>query len=535
MKKSTLRTIILIVIILNLNFVYGQKSFNLNSNHDYPTYLDIQFKDDGKALGAFQSYSAEVRNISSSKISFGLEFIVTDNCGNSHKEFFAGKTDLMPGDNGRHSGEIQLNDCKTYGIASVTCRVINFKNLTKEANDYKEKQVKEQQKRDEEKALRQKLENDKIKKEAEARKNNTSVENEDNTTNTNSTQTATSYYSTQKTNNPNAAVYRQPTWQETNERINAENQQKYQEQQARIAQTQQANKEAGEKFVSDASELIGMVGNIIQQNREAKEKKEAYRAEEARKDKERRQEEADKAAELARYVAQRLALRKTLIDEYSDGAVPLSSQKMGTPELFYFTYIFDENTIAESRPAIKLSNIFSVIQYADGTWPFKSAIQKDIKKIAPTGTVTLVGYYTTKELALEARKDFIDKAGLIFFELTDIVYERKKINSQTADDFWGDKPENNSKIKSTQDKGDDDFWGTKTDTKPEVAGKGTLRPGGMGDEDFSETVQYKKKLSVENKKVEAKKTEPKTAAAKVPLVKKVEEKKPVKKDDFWNN
>ena len=394
-------------------------------------------------------------------------------------------------------------------IAKITCKVSGFKDLTKDAKAYKEKQLQDQQKREEEKAQKQKLENDKLKKEADARRereaaNNATTSNQNNTSNTSSDQPTTSYYNTQRTT---TTAPKQPTYQERNAQIQAENQRIYQEQQARIAETQRRSQEQSEQFVDNATELIGMVGNIIQQNRADREKKEARQEEEAQRERERRKVEADKAAELARYIAQRLELRNSLLNDYSDGGVPLSSQKIGTQELFYFTYIFDRNTIAESSPNLSVSNIFSIFQYSDGTWPFKSSIQNDIKKIAVSGNIILVGYFTTKGLADEARNNFLDIAGRTSFEVTPIVYNSKKSKAATSADFWGDKPE----------------------VKAE-AEKGTFRPGGMGDEDFWETGQYRKKLKEESKKEEAKKAETKAPATKKPAPKKSAE-----KDDFWNN
>ena len=458
------------------------------------------------------------RNLSTnSDITFYVEFTITDICGKSHTEWWPGGVTLKNG--GNDATTISLGTgCKKgdlkSSIAKITCKVTGFKDLTKDAKAYKEKQLQDQQKRDEERVQKQKLENDKLKKEADARReretaNNATTNSGNNTSNTSSGQPATSYYNTQRTT---TSAPRQPTYQERDAQIRAENQRIYQEQQTRIAETQRRSQQQSEEFVDNATELIGMVGNLIEQGRINREKKEAKEAEQRQREQQRRQEEAEKAAETARYVAQRLELRNSLINDYSDGGVPLSSQKIGTKVLFYFTYIFDKNTIAESRPNISVSNIFSIFQYSDGTWPFKSSIQNDIKKIGESGAIILVGYFTTNELAEEARNNFLDIAGRTFFEVKPIVYNSKKNNSTAGTDFWGDKPE-----------------------KPAEVGKATFRPGGMGDEDFWETGQYRKKIKEESKKEEAKKAETKKPTTKQPKTKKTEPKKMTPKDDFWNN
>lgn len=486
---------LILLFFANIAFAQNGKVFNLA--HDYPTYLDVQFIDGGKALGDFESYSIKIKNISSANISCSIEFTVNDNCGNSKTFYYPGGLNLNVGKSGSSSDEL-IWKCKEYridsgtkfGIAAVYCKVLDFKNLTEEANKYKEEQKQKQQKLDEEKAKREKIafnkEVQQIKEQKE--KERLSAEKEETA---NSSPTSTSYYNNSTTTNSKP---RQPTWQERDAQIKAENQRIYQQNQQRIAETERRSQEQSEQFVNGATELIGLVGNIFEQNRIEREKKEAKQEAAAQRERERSQEEADRVAEIARQKAQLIALRNSFFDEFPEGGVPLSSQKVNTTELYYFTYIFDKSTIEEHKPTIFLSNIFIVSQYSDGTWPFKSSIITDIKKLASSGTITLVGYFTTKELAEQMRNNFLQIAASSSFTITDISYKGKMTTSTASNtDFW----ETNNKS-----------------TEPNPAGKATLIMA-KGDEDFWETGQQKKKMSEERKKEDVKTTT-------------------TKKDDFWN-
>ncbi len=368
-------------------------------------------------------------------------------------------------------------------ISNITVVVNSIVDLTEEADTKKREQ--DEANREKERLAKEKQAADAKEKERIAKFNNANSQ----VASTSNKGTGGSYYSNQKSTNTSTATKQQPTWQETNARINAENQQKYIQQQNQIAQQQKANKEAGDKFVSDANELVGMVGNMLRQSREQKEKKELRKQQEELRLQQERQEEQNRINELARYRAQRLELRKSFFAEFLDGGVPLSSQKIPVTELYYFTYVFDKATIAETSPPITLSNIFSVIQYADGTWPFKAGIIADIKKLAPTGTITLIGYFTTKNEAEEMRSSFLELASKSNFSINDIAYKGKKSDGTVNKDFWGNKSDSSNRVKLRMAKGDEDFW---------------------------ETGQAKKK-AIEDKKKED------------------DKKKAAKKDDFWNN
>lgn len=499
MKKLVL--LITLFIITNSDKTFAQNtSWNLNPYHDYPTYINLQADVTGYLMGD-DNILFTAKNLSNSEISFYVTFTIIDVCGISHSaQWPSGFVSLK---SGAIDKEVLLLETKCKkgknaktSIASITCKVTGFTDLTQVANKYKEEQKLKQQKLDEEKAKREKIAFDKEVQQIRAQKEKERISAEKEETKSSSA-TSTSYYNN---TTPTTSKPKQPTWQERDAQIKAENQRIYQQNQQRIAETQRRSQQQSEQFVNNATELIGLVGNIFEQNRIEREKKEAKQEAAAQRERERRQEEADRVAEIARQKAQLIALRNSFFDEFPEGGVPLSSQKVNTNELYYFTYIFDKSAIEEYKPTIFLSNIFIVSQYSDGTWPFKSSIITDIKKLASNGTITLVGYFTTKELAEQMRNNFLQIAASSSFTISDINYKGKLTTSTTSStDFW----ETNSKP-----------------TEPNPAGKATLIMN-KGCDDFWETGQQKKKMSGDKKKEEVKKEDDVKT-------------KTVKKDDFWN-
>ncbi len=294
-----------------------------------------------------------------------------------------------------------------------------------------------------------------------------------------------SYYSSQQKTSSggtsiNAVASSTPgksTWQERNAKMQEENRQLIAQQQQRTANIQRQSKEVSEKFVSDATELVGMIGNIIKSDREAKERKEerrlAYERRQAEEKQQQKEEKEAEEAELRRIAANQLArieLRKAFFPEFPEGGVPFSSTKIDVDQIYYFTYLFDKSTIESLRPVITLSNLFIISRYPDGTWPFKDAILTDIKKLNVSGDITLIGYFTTKQLADEMRSKFVSMAVQSGMDIKNIFYKGRQATVPTtgAADVWSGTDENKKSGNATGD----DFWST--DTKPPVAGKAAM-------------------------------------------------------------
>jgi hypothetical protein len=235
------------------------------------------------------------------------------------------------------------------------------------------------------------------------------------------------------------------------------------------------------KAVGQAVVAVGGLINSFTADKEKREAKEALQ-----------RAKAQANAELvAKKKAMMLQLRNSFLAQFPDGGVPLSSHKVSVDELYFFSYIFDKTTLSAEQPVVAVSNVFPVARYGDGTWPFKTNVVAELRKSGAAGSVTLVGYYASKEVADQMRASFLRLSAKCTFSVKEIQYKGKKSSGKTGADFWG----NGNKLAPTAAKDsvttapvikkadDDDFWG-----------------GGAG------------------KKV----TKPET-------------KKAVKKDDFWNN
>jgi hypothetical protein len=240
MKRLVL--LITLFIIANSNKTFAQNQWNLNAYHDYTTYIDLNCSLNGESNGT-EYFAFYADNRSESKISFTVNYTITDNCGKSHSGSWSTSI-IQAGQRGSILESVYtgcpIQKGKGHLVKNITCTVSNFKDLSKNESNLNANKITEQQKEKEETK--------------------------------NSSPTSTSYYNSSTTTNSKP---KQPTWQERDAQIKAENQRIYQQNQQRIAETQQKSKEEGEKFVNDAVELGGMIGNMMESNRKDREKKEA--------------------------------------------------------------------------------------------------------------------------------------------------------------------------------------------------------------------------------------------------------------------
>lgn len=441
--------------------------------------LSFSFISKGVMPGPVEFAELTINNHSNHELVIKVSYTITDNCGKT-RNFTKGLT-LEPQSSSLSRGATNTgidysSPCETLTkfrhdrttkIDNVTVSIILIEDLTAKEIAYKEKQAA---------AAKEKIAN-----ESKVRAENPPPI------------PTGSYYSNQPTGtarNSNAEV-KKPTWQETNAKIQAENQQKYLAQRAQIAENNRINKEAGDQLVNSATEIAGMIGNMVNDAKEKKEKEAAKKRELEEEREAAKLAETERLNEIARKKALRLELRNSFFSEFPEGGVPLSSQNILAAQLYYFTYVSDRTKISGENPVIALSNIFVINRYADGTWPLKASILSDIRKLNEPGTITLVGYFTTRELAEEMRNSLVDLAGRSDFALKNITYKGKTTSATAKDNT--------------------DFWGKKVN--PDSLGRANLRIT-KGDEDFWETGKAKKKAAEEKKE---------------------EEKKPTKKDNFWKN
>lgn len=204
-------------------------------------------------------------------------------------------------------------------------------------------------------------------------------------------------------------------------------------------------------------ELATSVANIIGNARAEKERKEAQEKLRKERDAERTRIETERKQKIAK-------LRNDIFKQYPEGGVPLSRHNINLDEFYFFTYWYDGKTTA------KVSNVFPYAKYKDGTWAFKDKVKAESEK--STGSkVTLVGYYTTKELAEKERNFFVELLPQAEVQVTAYTVKGRKWDGAESGstDFWGN--EVKKETQTTTPQKTDDFWGhapAKTDKKTET-------------------------------------------------------------------
>ena len=186
-----------------------------------------------------------------------------------------------------------------------------------------------------------------------------------------------------------------------------------------------------------------------------------------------------------------LQMRNGFISQFPDGGVPLSSHKVSVNELYFFSYTFDKSTMSAANPPVHVTNVFSISRYGDGTWPFKNTMVNELKKLGGAGTVTIMGYYTTKDLAEEMRASFLRLAGKCGIAVKETNYKGKKASgSSSGNDFWDNSGSKKTKTPAkTKTNADDDFWETgngktnNTNDEPDVIPP-SKKPSPKKDDDF---------------------------------------------------
>ncbi len=179
--------------------------------------------------------------------------------------------------------------------------------------------------------------------------------------------------------------------------------------------------------------------------------------------------EKERKAQIARIENERkqkiLNLRNDIFKQYPEGGVPLSRHNINLEELYFFTY--SQNA---DRTAVKVSNVFPYAKYQDGTWAFKDKVTVESEKATST-KVTLVGYYTSKELAEKERDVFIKLLPQAEVQVTAFEVKGRKQDGASSGntDFWGN--DTKTETKTTEAKKTDSFWddaSAKTDKKTET-------------------------------------------------------------------
>ena len=209
------------------------------------------------------------------------------------------------------------------------------------------------------------------------------------------------------------------------------------------------NGNSTEQAIGQGVALIGGIFNSAKASKEEKEAREALKAERERQQK----------ALIAAKQKARNDLRNQLLKSFPAGGTPLTAHKITQPQVYMFGYIVDPATLYNEAADVTVSNVFSVAQYSDGTYPFKTVVSGKLNGLS-RGDVMLVGFYTDKNAAEQMRKSFIglaQKSELAVKQVTVKPVGNSNGTATTPADFWetGKQPAK-AAVDTTKKKSD--FW-----------------------------------------------------------------------------
>lgn len=226
------RVIFTTLIFIFCTKLHAQKQWNLNAYHNYSTYFDLNCSLNGESNGteAFLFY-ADSR--SESKISFTVNYTITDNCGKSHSGSWS--TNIIQAGQRASTFKSVYTGCaiikgKGHLVKNITCTVSDFKDLSK-------------------KEL-----------------NNSKTSNEENSASLNSNVNTQSNNSGQKGATQNTI---------------SESERRYDEQANTVEYYKKQSIENAQQTVNAATELGSLLSNTIETNRRIREKKEMKKEAEA--------------------------------------------------------------------------------------------------------------------------------------------------------------------------------------------------------------------------------------------------------------
>lgn len=204
------------------------------------------------------------------------------------------------------------------------------------------------------------------------------------------------------------------------------------------------------------TQAAGLVGQLLNGWAEDAREKEAYEVQ-------RREEQAERdriAAEIRLQKEQKIAEHTNYITVIKDAKLPLSSSDIEEDVVYYYAFSADKSALATINPTIKLSNVFPIAKYNDGTWPYTVNIKKELSTVLKTSDVVLNGYFKSESEAVSNYLVFKESLEKLDFIITPIVY-KGKIKETTSsdnssekavnktDDFWGDSSNKVNKIDNT--------------------------------------------------------------------------------------
>jgi hypothetical protein len=223
---------------------------------------------------------------------------------------------------------------------------------------------------------------------------------------------------------------------------------------AKLAQSQRNLNQATENFTN-------AVGGIMQARAAERAAREARLEREREERAERQRIEREAEAERLRLEAEHLdyitGMRLSLIKEFEDGRLPLSSDKINGSEVWYFAWRGDP------AKTVYVTGVFPVARYGDGSFPYKNTVLKELDAAGGAGKIKIVGWFATRDYAQQVLNIFLTIAQNGEVNVKNITYKGKPQstgNAAASADFW----ETGNAAKKQPDKTDsaktvkDDYW-----------------------------------------------------------------------------
>lgn len=209
------------------------------------------------------------------------------------------------------------------------------------------------------------------------------------------------------------------------------------------------NGNSTEVAIGQSMQKIGGMINHMKAEKEERKAQEALAAERQRQ---------LAAIEAAQNQA-RINLRHKLLESFPGGGTPLTSHKVGLPQVYLFGYIVDKTSLTNRYATVSVSNVFPVAQYSDGTFPLKTIVANKLRGLG-TGEIVLVGFYGDKNAAEKMRNAFLNMAARSELGVRAVTVKSTGPASGKASSAAGDFWENGTGTKPATDstKKTDSFW-----------------------------------------------------------------------------
>lgn len=164
---------------------------------------------------------------------------------------------------------------------------------------------------------------------------------------------------------------------------------------------------------------------------------------------------AQRDAEIAKMEQKKKDARKDLrvkfFETFPEGGLPLTQHSTLFERVWFYFYQLNKTELTEEKASIKVSNLFPVDRYNDGSWIFKNQLlEKIFGKSLESSSSYLIGYFADTVAASQARNSLIEGAKSLGIN-PNFVNVRGLINNTTvsSDKFWGIEKSNNQNSKET--------------------------------------------------------------------------------------